>query len=178
MVFCGMETFSQNRLGGLDKRLSIEDQEKAAEILRDLGIIMYASFIVDPDFTRKDFKALRAYIRRLKLKHISFSILTPLPRTKLFEDRKDELLTDRFELFDLLHTLLPTRLPLKEFYAEFASLYKDAIPLHRSLPVLALYGLRRIPEQLRLVGPVIDRIQASYLDHGPETMGACRDYKG
>lgn len=171
MVFCGMETFSQDRLHGLDKRLSIQDQEKAAAILNDLGIIMYASFMVDPDFTREDFKTLRTYIRRLKLKHISFSILTPLPGTQLFEDRKKEMLTHRFELFDLLHTLLPTRLPLKEFYDEFASLYRDAVPLHRSLPVLALYGLRRIPEQLRLVGPVIDRVKANYLDHGPVTTG-------
>lgn len=165
MVFCGMETFSPERLRRMDKELSIEQQERAAAVLNDLGIIMYASFIVDPDFTREDFDALRGYIRRLKLKHISFSVLTPLPGTKLFEQHKDALKHHPPALYDLLHALLPTRLPIKDFYSEFASLYQNAVPLYRSLQVLALYGLRRIPEQFRLVRPVIDRVRKNYLDH-------------
>jgi radical SAM superfamily enzyme YgiQ (UPF0313 family) len=132
---------------------------------------MYASFMVDPDFTREDFKSLRSYILKLKLKHISFSVMTPLPGTKLYENRRDEMLPHRFELYDLLHALLPTRLPLKKFYAEFASLYRDAVPLYRRLSILTLFGFKRIPEQLRLVGPVIDRVQVNYLDHGPGVMG-------
>jgi radical SAM superfamily enzyme YgiQ (UPF0313 family) len=152
----------------LDKGLSIDQQEKAVNMLYDLGINMYASFMVDPDFTGEDFENLRSYIRRLKLKYASFSILTPLPGTALSEERKEELSPYHPELYDFLHSVLPTRLPLKEFYAEFSSLYRDAIPLRRSLPILARYGLRRIPGQLKLIKPVLKHVKSNYLDHRGE----------
>jgi radical SAM superfamily enzyme YgiQ (UPF0313 family) len=172
LVFCGMESFSQDRLRRLDKGLSIEQQEKAVNVLNDLGIIMYASFMVDPDFTREDFRALRSYIRRLKIKYASFSILTPLPGTRLSEERREEILSYQPELYDFLHSVLPTRLPLKEFYAEFSSMYRDAIPLRRSLPILARYGLRRIPAQLKLIKPVLDHVRSNYLDHSSKEQGS------
>jgi radical SAM superfamily enzyme YgiQ (UPF0313 family) len=172
LVFCGMETFSQDRLRLLNKELSVEQQKKAVSILNELGIIMYASFMVDPDFTSEDFRSLRSYIRSLKLTYASFSILTPLPGTRLFEERRAELLPYQPELYDFLHTVLPTRLPLKEFYAQVSSLYQHAIPLHRSLPLLAKYGVRRIPGQLKLIRPVLNHVKSNYLDHGGAGAGS------
>jgi len=165
LVFVGMETFCQDRLDRMDKGLLIDDQEKAAQILGDLGIIMYASFIVDPDFKREDFAALKAYIRRLKLRHASYSILTPLPGTGLFRDMEGRMLPYQPDLFDFLHTTLPTRLPLREFYSLFADLYQNAIPLHRSIRTLSHYGPRRIPGVLRLIPEAISKIKGHHQDH-------------
>jgi len=165
LVFVGMETFSQDRLDRMDKRLLIDDQEKAARILEDLGIIMYASFMVDPDFTREDFASLRAYIRRLRLRHASYSILTPLPGTGLFKDMEDRMLPYQPDLYDFLHTTLSTRLPLPEFYSQFAGLYQNAIPLHRSIRTLSLYGIRRIPGVLKLIPEAISKIRGHHKDH-------------
>ena len=168
LVFVGMETFSPERLSRMDKGLSIEDQEKAAGILEDLGVIMYASFMVDPDFTHADFAALRDYVRRLKLRHASYSILTPLPGTRMYEERADQMLPYQPELFDFLHTALPTTLPLSEFYAEFAGLYEKAIPRHRAFRTLALYGMKRIPEVLKLIPEAINKLKSHHLDHRNE----------
>jgi hypothetical protein len=52
-----------------------------------------------------------------------FTILTPLPGTQLYRAYKDQLLTTDHRLFDLLHAVLPTRLPREEFYREFARSY-------------------------------------------------------
>ena len=168
LVFVGMETFSQDRLGRMDKGLSIHEQEGAAKILGDLGVIMYASFMVEPDFTREDFAALRKYIRRLKLRHASYSIMTPLPGTRLYEKRKNEMLPYQPELYDFLHTTLPTKLPLAEFYSLFAGLYENAIPAHRSLRTLALYGPGRIPGILKLIPEAIKMIKDNHQDHRVE----------
>ncbi len=166
LVFVGMETFSQERLDRLDKGIILKDQEKAARILDDLGVIMYASFMVDPDFSREDFKALKTYVRRLKLRHASYSILTPLPGTRLFAEKRHEMLPYQPALYDFLHTTLPTKLPLKEFYSLFAGLYDSAIPLRRGLGTLSLYGLKRIPGILKLKPEAIAKIKGHDRDHG------------
>ena len=53
----------------------------------------------------------------------SFSILTPLPGTKLHRERRHEITNHDPELFDVFHAVLPTRMPLEEFYERFAWLY-------------------------------------------------------
>jgi hypothetical protein len=53
-----------------------------------------------------------------------FTILTPLPGTQLYKAYEDKLLTTDHRLFDLLHAVLPTRLPREEFYREFARAYR------------------------------------------------------
>jgi hypothetical protein len=53
----------------------------------------------------------------------AFTILTPLPGTELYEERRHELVTHDYLLYDVTHTVLPTRLPLERFYERFARLY-------------------------------------------------------
>lgn len=56
-------------------------------------------------------------------------------------------------------------LPLPEFYAEFARLYQNAIPLKYGLRTLGKYGIRGGLNRLKLVGPVLTAIREGYLDH-------------
>ncbi len=128
-VFIGFEKPDQAGLDAVNKNNSVENNEKALAILRQHGIEPDASFIVDPDYNHADFAALRRYVRRLKLRLPFFTVLTPLPGTAFFDAVKDQLVTRNYERFDVLHAVLPTRLPLAEFYAELANLYRDAYPL-------------------------------------------------
>jgi radical SAM superfamily enzyme YgiQ (UPF0313 family) len=137
-VFIGFEKPDQNGLDTLNKHNSVENNEQALEVLRQQGIEPNTSFIVDPDDDRDDFAALRSYMRHLKLRVPLFAILTPLPGTALFDEVKDRLTASDYRLFDLLHAVLPTRLPLAEFYQEFASLYREAYPLWK-LNLVKLY---------------------------------------
>ncbi len=164
-VFVGMEDFSDARLQAMKKGVTIAQQEEAAKILDRLGIMMYASFMVDPDYSREDFVALKNYVRRLKLKYATFSVMTPLPGTELYESVKHRLLSDKPELFDMLHALVQPRLTLQEFYQEMAVLYKSAVPLYRSLPVLFRYGLHGMSLRIRLFGEFLKRVEKFHLEY-------------
>lgn len=164
-VFVGMEDFSDARLAAMQKGTSIAEQAEAARILRELGVMMYASFMVDPDYAREDFQGLIAHIRKLKLTYATFTVMTPLPGTVLHRQVEDRLLSRRPELYDMLHALVPTRLPLPEFYAELARLYEKAVPLHRALPTLFKFGWRNLALRLRLFGTFLAKVRRSHLDY-------------
>lgn len=136
-VFIGFEKPGQAELEAVNKHNSVENNERALEILREQGIEPTTSFIVDPDYGPDDFARLRAYVRRLKLRLPAFSVLTPLPGTALFEGMREQLITTNYELFDLAHAVLPTRLPPAEFYEELAGLWREAYPRWK----LALIGM-------------------------------------
>lgn len=124
-VLVGFEKFRGEELADLHKRSSIQTNEEAARILRANGLDIWGAFIVDPMWERSDFDALIEYVRRLKISFPQFSVLTPLPGTQFFREKLGELTTRNYELFDFLHSVLPTRLPTRQFYAEVARLYSS-----------------------------------------------------
>ncbi|MHB1652961.1 MAG: B12-binding domain-containing radical SAM protein [Desulfitobacteriaceae bacterium] len=138
-VFVGFEGFSNEQLKDLKKNVTVEQQQKAAEILRDLEIGIIGSFMVDPSYTKKDFGQLISHIRNLKVDNAVCGILTPLPGTQLYENKKTELISHKPEFYDFLHTVLPTALPLKQFYAEFARLQLKKTTLLTGLKFLRKY---------------------------------------
>jgi hypothetical protein len=56
-----------------------------------------------------------------------FSVLTPLPGTDLWDSVKAQVTTDDWEMYDIVHAVLPTKLPLDEFYAEYSALWQHAL---------------------------------------------------
>lgn len=93
------------------KGVTPEQQKQAVRILDDLGIMMYASYMIDPSYTRDDFRGMLAYVRRLKHQYATFTVMTPLPGTELYQERKRDLLSRKPELFDMLHALTPHNAP-------------------------------------------------------------------
>jgi len=124
-VLLGLEGSGDKMLKDVNKSCSVETNDRAIQILQDNGVIIWGAFIVDPDWTEDDFKLLRDYVSRRRITHTQFTILTPLPGTELYRDRRDELLTDDYSCFDTLHAVLPTRLPREKFYQNFAGLYRQ-----------------------------------------------------
>ncbi|MGB6368805.1 MAG: B12-binding domain-containing radical SAM protein, partial [Thermoanaerobaculia bacterium] len=105
--------------------------------------------------------------RQLELSFASFAVLTPLPGTDLYDEVKDEMLTHDTRYFDFLHTLLPTRLPLQEFYEELNRLYTTAIPLTKGLSFLAKYPLREIPATLAKSVRAYRGVRNAWRDYAP-----------
>lgn len=164
-VFVGMEDFSDARLAAMQKGTTAAQQAEAARILRELGIMMYASFMVDPDYGKEDFAGLFAHVRKLKLDYATFTVMTPLPGTALHRQVEHKLLSQRPELYDMLHALVPTRLPLPVFYDELATLYETAVPLQRALPTLFKFGWRNLGVRFRLFGAFLAKVRRSHLDY-------------
>ncbi|NIO03262.1 MAG: radical SAM protein [Proteobacteria bacterium] len=165
-VFVGLEFFRDEDLEYVGKGSTASDNEKAVRILQDLDIDIYASFIVRPEFDRGDFAAFGQYCRRLGLNFATFAVLTPLPGTDLFEKMKAQLITHNYDYFDFIHTLLPTTLPLKEFYKEYYQLLRKANPLTKGLSLLRKFPLREIPQALVRSHRVFKRVRTAYLDYG------------
>jgi hypothetical protein len=65
-------------------------------------------------------------MEKLGIYYNEITVLTPAPGTDLYREHRERLITDDYELYDYLHSLLPTKLPPKTFYAELARLYRRA----------------------------------------------------
>lgn len=95
--------------------------------LREIGITLHASFIVDPDFTVEDFRMLEKEIMNVCLAEVTFTVFSPAPSTELWHKHKDDYICDPYLFYDCMHTILPTRLEFKKFYAHFARLASVAL---------------------------------------------------
>lgn len=164
-VFVGMEDFSDQRLIAMKKGVTTAQQENAVEILDNLGIMMYASYMVDPAYSREDFRAMLAHVRRLKHRYATFTVMTPLPGTDLHAAREKELLSRKPELYDMIHALLPTALPLPEFYGEMANLWVKAVPFYRAIRTLARFGPRGMLLRFKMFGRFLAKMRAAHLDY-------------
>lgn len=119
-LLSGYESNDDDALAAMRKKGTGDLNLTANRIMKDNGIFSTGIFMVRPDFTKEQFQALYDYINTLEVGIPLITILTPLPGTALYRVYKDQLLTHDHRLFDLLHAVLPTRLPRDEFYAEFA----------------------------------------------------------
>jgi len=126
LLLIGLESFNDDYLKARNKNNTAKNNEEAIKILHKNGVEVIAYFLVDPNFTEKDFNDLSNYVENLNLKHSIFTILTPFPGTELYEKRYYEMTTHNYELLDVFHAVLPTKLPLREFYINFINLYKKA----------------------------------------------------
>ncbi len=164
-VFVGFEFFRDEDLRYIKKGSTSQNNKDAVKILKSLGIDIYASFIIRPEFSRDDFREFRKYCQNLGLDFATFSVLTPLPSTDLYGEVKDKLITHNYDYFDFFHTLLPTTLPLKEYYEELYYLYKKAIPLSKGILSLKKYPLKEIPSLLKRSNRILRQIRNAYRDY-------------
>lgn len=148
-VFIGFESLDEKELESVNKKNSVETNEKALNIVQGLGLSVTSAFIINPEYVKKDFARLRDYITSHRISVPQFTVLTPLPGTEFFREIENKILTKNYELYDFLHSVLPTRLDPAEFYREFASLYRAAyirsgVLKRRALPLLAGLMTRRL----------------------------------
>ncbi len=118
-LLSGYESNNEDALAELRKKNTIDNNTRAAQILRDNGIVSTGIFMVRPDFDEAQFDELYDYILNLGIAVPLVTLLTPLPGTELFRARRSELLTEDWRLYDLLHPVLPTKLPRRRFYEKY-----------------------------------------------------------
>jgi hopanoid C-3 methylase len=114
--------------------------------------------------------AFRPYCERLKLRFATFAVLTPLPGTDLYAQVQDRLITRNYDLFDFIHTVLPTALPLEQFYEEYHRLYTRTFPVSRQIAqVVRRLPLKEVLPALARGRRVLDRIRTAHLDYQTPT---------
>jgi radical SAM superfamily enzyme YgiQ (UPF0313 family) len=126
-VFLGLEKIDDAGLRSINKTNSSANNDRAIAILQEAGVGYKPTFIIDPGWEREDFAKLKRWIDATGAWNAGFSVLTPLPGTELWEDNRGGADTSDWELFDIYHSVMPTKLPLAEFYAEYAGLFAHAM---------------------------------------------------
>lgn len=127
MVLMGLESFDPAELKRVNKGSTVEQNVKAIEFLRSLGVKIWGAQIVFPEWDEADFDKTIEVNRRLGIEVPQFTILTPLPGTPDYQRAKENgtLLTDEPGMYDFFHSVFKTKLPLPQFYTEIARLYKE-----------------------------------------------------
>jgi len=76
------------------------------------------------------------------------------------------LITPNYDYFDLLHTPLPTTLPLKEFYEEFYNLYKKGVPFGKQFRLaLRKYPLQEILPLIKKSNRILYQLKNAYRNY-------------
>jgi hypothetical protein len=97
-MFLGVEAIDEEGLRMHRKRISLGKNFEALEFARSLGITVAINLIADPDW--------------------DISVNTPYPGTESWHTEARKIHTRDYRLFDIQHAVLPTKMPLPEFYAE------------------------------------------------------------
>lgn len=126
-IFLGVEAVTDQGLDRVNKKNTAANNERAIAILRELGVGFTPNFIVDPAWDREDFARLREWISANVAYNAGFSVLTPLPGTDLWQEASARVTTPDWEMYDILHAVLPTKLSLEEFYEEYSGLWRHVV---------------------------------------------------
>ena len=103
-VYLGIESGNEETLNSLGKNTKVTDVARAVELLRQNGIDAYGSYIIgNLNESAGDVEKTIAMAVELNTSIAQFSILTPYPGTKLFEQIKDRIFCRRWKFYDGLH---------------------------------------------------------------------------
>lgn len=121
LALVGFESFMEEDLKDYNKANTVKNNREAIALLHRLGVNIAAQIVIRPDYDVADFERVKRFVEEMELKTPTFTILTPLPGTPLFDkmDREDKLISRNWGHYDLMHAVVPTKLPLEEFYKEF-----------------------------------------------------------
>jgi radical SAM superfamily enzyme YgiQ (UPF0313 family) len=126
-IFLGLESVTDEGLKAVNKKNTADNNVKAIKILQELGVGFTPNFIVDPAWNRDDFKRLRDWIDHTGAYNSGFSVHTPLPGPDLWDSAKEQVTTHDWEMYDIVHAVLPTTLSLDDFYQEYSRLWRHAL---------------------------------------------------
>lgn len=126
-LFFGFETVFDDELADYNKKQEKEQIQEAVRVAREIGIMMFCSFIVKPEYTKERFAGIVEFVTENQIDYPSFTILTPIPGTPACASF-DHILAKQpngrpdWAQFDLQHAVTATVMPHEEFMAEYRRL--------------------------------------------------------
>ncbi|MCH0539702.1 hopanoid C-3 methylase HpnR [Streptomyces sp. MUM 203J] len=116
-MFLGMEAIDAEGLDLYRKRVSPDENFRALEAARRMGIVVAINLIVDPAWDAERFRLVREFALTVP-EIVHLTVMTPYPGTEIWHTEARQLTTRDYRLFDIQHAVVPTKLPLEEFYRE------------------------------------------------------------
>jgi radical SAM superfamily enzyme YgiQ (UPF0313 family) len=181
-VLVGLEAVTNPELATMHKRTSVEVNRRAVEVLRRCGVDTFASLVPGPDYGPEDWQRLQRFIEENDIYYVNLSPLTPLPGTEIWDAYKDEVTVPRaaHSLWDFVHCLLPTRMPLKSFYRAMLGIYARSMLDPRRAHRLPLRTVPPIwsPKYLRLwlgAARIFLQMISAHRHHAPVALARAMD---
>jgi magnesium-protoporphyrin IX monomethyl ester (oxidative) cyclase len=140
-MFLGMEALDSAGLELYRKRVSQDENIHALEAARKLGIMVAINLIVDPAWDIEQFRMVREFALSVP-EIVHLTVLTPYPGTEIWHTESRKLTTRDYRLFDIQHAVVPTTLPLEQFYRELVR--TQAVINRKHLGVAAVTGAARV----------------------------------
>src|SRR6201993_901088 len=131
----GIEGIYEERLKQFRKRVKLSQNFEALEFARSLGVSVAINIIADPSWDRDRFKVIRDWCMEIP-EIVNISVNTPYPGTESWRTESRKLTTRDYRLFDIQHAVLPTDLPLEEFYRELVETQRVLSLKHLGLAAL------------------------------------------
>jgi len=116
-MFLGVEALDEEGLKLYRKRVTPNENFKALEVARALGIRVAINLIADPSWDEARFRLVREWAQSVP-EIVHLTVNTPYPGTETWFSEARRLTSLDYRLFDVQHAVLPTTLPLKRFYEE------------------------------------------------------------
>jgi magnesium-protoporphyrin IX monomethyl ester (oxidative) cyclase len=152
-MFLGVESIDAEGLDLYRKRVSPDDNFKALEEARRLGITVAINLIVDPAWDAAQFRVVREFALSVP-EIVHLTVMTPYPGTEIWYTESRRLTTRDYRLFDIQHAVVPTTLPLEEFYRELV--------LTQQVINRKFLGLRTAAGALRILSGNLARGQTNF----------------
>src|SRR5579875_1944059 len=153
-MFLGLEAIDEEGLKTYRKRVSLGRNFEALEFARSLDMIVAINLIADPDWDHERFRIVREWGVEVP-EVVNLSVNTPYPGTESWAVEHRRLLTRDYRLFDIQHTVLPTRLTLDEFYKELVTTQRAFYMKH--------VGWRGVRKAGRLIAALAMRGQFNFI---------------
>ena len=113
----GVEAIDEEGLQKFRKRVSSSRNFEALEFARSMDVNVAINIIADPAWDRERFRVVREWCLEIP-EIVNISVNTPYPGTETWFTESRRLASRDYRLFDIQHAVLPTHLPLPEFYRE------------------------------------------------------------
>jgi hopanoid C-3 methylase HpnR len=116
-IFLGLEAIDEEGLKAHRKRVTLGKNEDALAFARSLGLSVAVNLIADPDWDERRFAVVREWASSVP-EIVHLTVNTPYPGTETWTTDKREFTTRDYRLFDVQHAVVPTKMPLSDFYRE------------------------------------------------------------
>jgi hopanoid C-3 methylase HpnR len=144
-MFIGIEAIDEEGLKKFRKRVSSIKNFEALEFARSMGVNVAINIIADPAWDRERFRVVREWCLEIP-EIVNISVNTPYPGTETWSTESRKLVSRDYRLFDIQHSVLPTELPLPEFYSELVR--TQQVLNRKHLGVRQLWGTARVVTRL------------------------------
>src|SRR3954451_10243235 len=181
-MFLGLESLDEDQLKAFRKRVTPNQNFEALEIARKLKIDVAINLITDPSWGREEFERARQWATDVP-EIVHLTVATPYPGTELFHTESRELTSVDYTLYDIQHAVMPTNLPLLEFYQQLVQTqeiinrkfmgWRTAAAVSRILAGQLLRGQTNFLPMLFKFSKVYNA-ERFYSDHGREVTYAMR----